>query len=154
MNGEKVVIKKKDSLFILMWISIISIATIVYVGYRKLNRSEGKEEINWISDYSEAFNIAENEDKSIMVYFFTSWCSFCRKQEEVTFANQTIVLSLNKDFVCIQINAEKQENLENKHRIYFYPTTLFFNSNGTEVERLVGYYPPNVFLDKIKLESD
>jgi thioredoxin-related protein len=153
-RGEKVITKNKYVLLAVTGILVFTVAFFINTGFRELNKPKGEESIFWISNYSEAISIAENENKSIMLYFFTTWCSSCRKLKEETFSNQDVVLFLNREFISVKIDAEKQENLARRYRAYQVPTTLFLSSNESELRRLIGYYPPRVFLKNIQIISN
>jgi len=54
-------------------------------------------------------------------------------------------------FISIQINAEKGEgiNLKEQYAIPGYPTMIFLDSLGREIDRIIGYRPPEAFLAKV-----
>lgn len=51
-----------------------------------------------------------------------------------------------KNFAPALINAEVDTITANRYGVRSYPTTLILNRQGQEVDRLVGYYPPEEFV--------
>jgi len=58
-----------------------------------------------------------------------------------------------KKFIAVRINAEKREGVDfaNLKDVHGYPTILFFDENGTEVDRVVGYQPADAFLSSLRI---
>ena len=97
---------------------------------------------------------ANNENKKILIDFYTDWCIPCKELDKYIFEDSTISKYINDNYVSLQINAEsdygrkigKELNLQKA-----YPTVMFISSDGKEIDRIVGLiYTPNKYLQKIK----
>lgn len=64
-----------------------------------------------------------------LIEFYTHWCGYCQKQEDV-------LKELNKIYIG-QVDAEKEVELAMRYSIHSFPTFLIFR-NGKEVERFSG----------------
>lgn len=98
--------------------------------------------------------------KPILVFIHTDWCKYCKMQENITFQKPKLAASLSKNFYCIKINAESEEELAFLGRIYkpgksgdyhslakmlgskneklLFPTTVFYAPLTQSFERLQG----------------
>jgi thioredoxin-like negative regulator of GroEL len=54
-----------------------------------------------------------------------------------------------KSFALAEINAEVDTITSGRFGVRSYPTTLLLNAKGQEIDRLVGYYPPEEFVGGI-----
>ncbi len=80
-----------------------------------------QQQINWLSDKELSIKFSTKQ-KPILLFFHTSWCKYCKMQENTTFQDSTVISELNKNFYVIQIDAEKEET------IYFFGREYHFNS--------------------------
>jgi len=58
----------------------------------------------------------------------------------------TYVQKFLKNFAPAVINAEVDTITANRYGVKSYPTTLILNRQGQEIDRLVGYFPPEEFV--------
>lgn len=52
-----------------------------------------------------------NQEKFYFIDFSTSWCGWCKKMDNTTFADPVVVAILNKYFVPVKFNAEGSDNV-------------------------------------------
>ncbi|MDR1657881.1 MAG: thioredoxin family protein [Deltaproteobacteria bacterium] len=96
--------------------------------------------------YDEALARASSENKFVAVYFWTDWCSNCAYFNANVLTDLKVIESMNRDFVFVPVDADRQKNLSTKFRVRSVPTTIFLNSSGQPVSILPGATPPEVFL--------
>lgn len=65
--------------------------------------------------------------------------------DSVTF-NVPLITSLSKSFVFLKTNAEVDTVTTRKYGVSGFPTMVITSPNGSEMDRLVGAYPPEEFL--------
>ncbi|AEL26022.1 thioredoxin family protein [Cyclobacterium marinum] len=117
------------------------------------------QEISWTAIESLKDSLRSNP-KPIMVFIHTDWCKYCKMQENITFQKPKVAGLLSKNFYCIKINAESEEELvflgrkykpgktgdyhslakmlgTNNGRLLF-PTTVFYAPLSQTFERLQG----------------
>ncbi|MEN0005630.1 MAG: thioredoxin family protein [Bacteroidota bacterium] len=92
-------------------------------------------------DYSKALQIAQQEDKLILIDFYTDWCGPCKKLDKLVFQNDSIQQILSTQFVLLKYDAEKDKtfHLSKKHHVSSYPTTIVLNKNGYVLNRKYGF---------------
>lgn len=102
-------------------------------------------------DVSQAVAEAANRNTLVMVEFFTDWCTWCRRLEAETFADSDVQRELAA-MVPVRLNAEKEgADLARTLGVAGYPTVVFLGPDGREVDRIVGYLPPDRFVEQLRL---
>lgn len=101
-------------------------------------------------DYNKALKTALKENKLLFIDFYTTWCSPCKKLDEIVFQNDSIKKILKKDFILLQYNAENDSifHLSKKHHVSSYPTGIILNKNGYVLNRKYGF-PGGEDFDKL-----
>ena len=92
---------------------------------------------------------AKTQGKPLFIYFRSESCGWCKKFEAESFTNQSIVSTLNKNFILVAIDVYKQKNETRYFRVRGTPTEVFLDSDGTEIGRLPGYVDNQTFLNTI-----
>src|SRR4030042_4354310 len=96
------------------------------------------ESIKWHS-YDEGVQLGEKEGKKVFLTFYADWCTFCAKMDKETFRSPEVVNFLNKRFISIKVNKDKEEAIARKHFVTGLPMTWFMEPNGEKISSLPGY---------------
>ena len=100
------------------------------------------EEPAWVWDETVGFAAAAESGKPVMMDFWAEWCAACIELDHKTY-NQSEILSLAERFVSIKMDMTRRspENdaLNGKYGIVGMPTVIFFDAQGTELERFSGF---------------
>jgi thiol:disulfide interchange protein len=114
-------------------------------------KKPAKPEIEWITSYYEGLKLAKKENKIAMVYFYTPWCKYCKNMENITFRKKEVIRQLKK-FVCIKVNCEVEKDILEIHRdeILGYPTILFIDNKGVNLNYIVGFCSYREFIKEMK----
>jgi tetratricopeptide (TPR) repeat protein len=96
---------------------------------------------------SEAMQKAKSENKVLMVDVLTEWCKWCVELDNKVYSNPTIYEFANANQVNYKIDAEKGDGVDfaKKYKVMGYPTILFLDGSGNEIDRIYGYYPAKDF---------
>lgn len=96
--------------------------------------------INWQS-LDSGIDAAKQSHKMIMVDLYTDWCQYCKKLDQTTYTDQSLINYLNDKFVCIKENAETEKvgkTLKTAYHSDGYPTILVFDESGTFLGKIDG----------------
>jgi thioredoxin-related protein len=98
--------------------------------------------------YADAMARAKAEGKPVMIDFVTDWCRWCDTLDVRTYSDPKVAEYVNARVVPIKIDAEKGEGIEiaKRYGVQAYPTILFVDVGGAEIDRLLGFLPPEPFL--------
>lgn len=101
--------------------------------------------------FSEILAAAKSEDKIIMADFFTDWCVWCVELDNKVYHNQKAAVYMNEHQINWKTDAEKGEGIDlaAKYKVNGYPTIIFLDSDGNEIDRIVGYFPAESFLKHV-----
>jgi thioredoxin-related protein len=101
--------------------------------------------------FKDAVTKAVTEKKPVMIDFYTDWCRWCDTLDAKTYSDAKVSEFVTKNVVPYKIDAEKGEGIEiaKKYGVKAYPTILLIQSNGEEIDRLLGYMPPDKFLQTL-----
>ncbi|MBW2936842.1 thioredoxin family protein [Aureisphaera sp. CAU 1614] len=142
--------KKITILFILLSISVVS-----------------AQEIKWMT-MNEALEAQAKNPKKIFIDMYTVWCGPCKLLDRNTFSNSDVIAFINKNFYAVKFNAEGNEVVNYKGKVYqnptydpakakkrnsahqfsrfmgvnAYPTVLFIDESGNLINRVKGYRTP------------
>ncbi|MHC9540990.1 MAG: thioredoxin [Vulcanimicrobiota bacterium] len=86
-------------------------------------------------------------DKTVLVDFWAPWCGPCRMMAPVV---DTISAKLEAQLKVVKLNTDENQKTSETYGIQGIPSLLIFKK-GEVVERLVGFMPENVLMEKVKL---
>ncbi len=106
--------------------------------------------VTFLTELSPALEAAKAQGKPLFVYARSDYCGWCKKFEAETFTNQSVIKTLNENFILVSIDVERQKNETRNFRVHGTPAEIFLDSNGTEIKRIPGYTDTTTFLNTIK----
>ncbi|MCB1192882.1 MAG: thioredoxin family protein [Leptospiraceae bacterium] len=89
---------------------------------------------SWERDLQKAKKIAQKSGKLIFVDVGTSWCGFCDTLKKEVFPTKSFQ-DQAKNYVLVRLDGDKDEQLMDKLKVNAYPTLIYFQSNGKEIDR-------------------
>jgi len=69
--------------------------------------------------------------------------------DKETYPDQRVVV-LSKKLIFAKVNGKEDTLLAQKYSIGGYPTAMIANADGSEIDRIVGYYPADEFTGTVK----
>ncbi|MBU3947927.1 MAG: thioredoxin fold domain-containing protein [Proteobacteria bacterium] len=105
--------------------------------------------IQW-HKYEEGTKLCNNNQKKMFLYFYSDSCRYCREIEDKTFKDKSIIDIINKNFIPVKINADKEQNLADTYKIRGWPGVLFISEKEDIIFKNLGFIPPDMFLSILK----
>ena len=105
--------------------------------------------VTFLTELTPALESAKTQNKPVFVYARSEYCYWCKKFEEESFTNETIIERLNEIFILVSIDVDKQHTETRNLRVGGTPTGIFLGPNGTEIKRIRGYVDNGTFLNTI-----
>ncbi len=98
---------------------------------------------------SEILAMGKEQKKIVMVDVMTEWCKWCVELDNKVYAKKEISDFANANQINYKIDAEKGEGIDfaKKYKIEGYPSILFLDGDGNEIDRVYGYVPAKDFLE-------
>lgn len=137
------------------WIPVILTLFVFASGYLYLQQNDtdaGKTPLKGLKFYTNlepALEEAKEKNKTIFVYIRSEYCHWCKRFEEESFTNQSIIKTLNENFILVSLDADKQRKEIRDFRVRGTPTEIFLDPEGAEIKRIPGYVDNGTFLNVI-----
>ena len=106
---------------------------------------ETTKKLEWF-DYDTGLLKASKDKKPIVIIFHADWCHFCKKMDNKTLSDKSVRDYLNKNFIVIKIDTQKDKKTASSYQVMGLPTTWFLESDATRIGPLSGYIPPDQFI--------
>jgi thioredoxin-related protein len=111
--------------------------------------ASGLEDIKWYN-YNEGIALGRIEKKKVFMHFYADWCIYCKKMANETFQYPAVVAYLNKNFIAIRVNFDKEGEIVSRYGIQGIPSTWFLTQTGEIVRIIPGYIPPKPYCRCLK----
>ncbi|MFH0904307.1 MAG: thioredoxin fold domain-containing protein [Methanobacteriota archaeon] len=135
------------------WIPVLLLLSVLFSGcIENIYPDYGKLELKDLKFYTNlttALDAANITGEPVFIYFLSDVCGWCKKFEDESFTNKSIVRTLSDNFTIVSIDVYKQKNITRFYGVRGTPHELFLYSNGTEIKRLPGYVDNQTFLNTI-----
>lgn len=96
---------------------------------------------------------AKAAGKAVMLDYYATWCTDCRRMEKATFSNPQVQKIFRDKFVLLQVDVEdpnntKTEAIKKRYKVFGPPAMLFFDTNGKMRKDLnfYGFKTPEEFI--------
>lgn len=134
------------------WKTLFVVAAIIVMvaACSQKEPTEPLTEAPYFTTLAEAQAAASDDDKYIVLKFYTDWCKWCTTLDTVVLVDSTAIQFFVDEMVLVKINAEEDTATANKYHVRGYPTLVMVDKHGEEVDRLVGYLDTEEFLQTFR----
>ncbi|MEA3290371.1 MAG: thioredoxin family protein [Campylobacterota bacterium] len=103
------------------------------------------------TSYKQGLNDALAQNKPMVIFMYGKNCPWCSRMEQTTFSNKNVVELLNKNFIFIAIN-QNRNDYPKKFIPKGVPTTYIVDPKSERIlNTLMGYKDSKSFLEILKL---
>ena len=112
--------------------------------------TQHKETINWIEDYELGIKQATQQNKPVLLAFYKAGTRFCEDISQNTYVNPDVIKYVEKNFVPIFIDVDKQPDIARRYSVNYYPTHYVKKPDSDELfGPILGYKIPSVFISEL-----
>jgi uncharacterized protein YyaL (SSP411 family) len=86
--------------------------------------------VTWQSWSRDAFERSHQERKPILLSISAAWCRWCREMDRTSYADATVVDTINREFVPVRVDADRRPDLFERYGLGGLPTTAFLTADG------------------------
>lgn len=97
-------------------------------------------ELKWGSDLKKAAAESQKTGKPILITFTASWCHYCHKLLDETFADQKVIARVNEYFVPVVLDADENERAVQLLEIEAFPSTVVISPELNILGRITGFH--------------
>lgn len=105
--------------------------------------------ISWIS-YEKGIALAEKEQKKLLIYFYTDRCTYCEEMDEKTFKDPAVVAYINKNFIPVRVNSQKERKTAQIFRVRGVPDTWFMSETKDAIGHQAGFISAENMIQMLK----
>lgn len=109
-------------------------------------------EVNWVFTPEQGLARARQQNKPVMMDFYTDWCGYCKKLDQEVYTDAKII-ALSQKFVSVKVNADNFSALASQYGVNGYPTIVFLNPAGREISRIRGFCASGRFSQEMEKAS-
>lgn len=96
--------------------------------------------LNRVSSYEEALEVAQEQDKRVMVLMVQDNCRYCEGMKKTTFKDAEVIKRINKDYIFVEVHRYNDTYPKKKLSVYGVPTTFFLYNTGELIMKGAGGY--------------
>lgn len=93
----------------------------------------------WQENLKEAFDLAKDTDKTIMVMVEGKNCRWCKKMLKRTIGDEGVKNKLS-DYISVKVNRNDMKTMKNLPEVTGVPTVFFMDKEHNIIETVVGYF--------------
>lgn len=109
--------------------------------------------IKWSESLEAAQRTVRGTNKLIFMFFHHPDCGGCKKTMEIDFKDEQVIELIERDFVPVSFLVTEAQDVTARFKIEWTPTFVISDENLVELERWVGYLPPEDFTSQIYLSE-
>lgn len=98
----------------------------------------------WFDTLEKGLAVRNQTKKPALVFFSNQVARDCRRMQLEVFASPDVA-GRPPNFVCFNLDATQHKALLDRYNVFKVPTVLFLDPAGKEVDRAVGFKPPQIF---------
>ena len=110
----------------------------------------GAAEGPWLDDPNQAFQLARQTNRLVLLHFWNEQCPPCRRVETFVFSNGRVISALEADFIAVKVNTNEHPELVQKYRVERIPQDFIFRPDGQLIDQKTSPQAANAYLDMLQ----
>jgi len=100
------------------------------------------------AQWDSVMTLSKQQERPVFLVGHTSWCGYCKQFFSSVSADSNVAVYYNTNYLNIAVDVEQEfgRSIAARYGIRGYPTLLFLDSAGTQLNRVNGYVDPAVLL--------
>jgi len=102
------------------------------------------DKIDWHT-YESGMARSKFEKKMVFLHFYADWCKYCADMESKTFKDPAVIAALNRNFIPIRVDSDRDKPTASLYRVKGLPDTWFISESG----EIIGHRPGYIATDQL-----
>ncbi len=113
--------------------------------------TQHKASIDWVEDYQGGLELAKQQNKPVLLAFYRQFTIYSTRAINNTYNNPDVKKFVERNFIPILIDVDKQPEIANRYNINYYPTHYIKRPDSDDIfGPMAGFDPPSLFIKKLK----
>lgn len=139
----------------------IALGVGLFFGIQNITRSEqtgGGQSITWLHSEEDAFRLARETQKPILVDGWAEWCEACKKMDVTTFVDPAVVKEITENWVALKFDltepTDENTNIQERYDLPGLPTLTLLPPNADFKAKVAisGYSSAEKLLETLKTQ--
>jgi thiol-disulfide isomerase/thioredoxin len=110
--------------------------------------------VAWQSDLKAAQKQSVRTGRPMLIVFGADWCTHCGKFEKNTLGNSTMAGFINREFVAVHLDFDKQQETAEVLEVEALPCTVILSPEADLLGRVVGAKAPKDYWEALQDAKD
>ena len=109
--------------------------------------------VQWQPYETATFEAAQAANRPVLVLVYADWCAWCKKYELETLEQPAIRRRLQREWVPVAVDYDRQPQLAQQLGVRLVPTTLLLTPDAQKLQRFFGMVGPEALaanLDEVR----
>lgn len=130
------------------------LALLIFGGFIPAGSTDAAGGIQWQS-YGTGMALGKKENKKIFLHFWSEECDYCKLMAKETFADSAVIAYLNKHFISIKVNSDKERAMASEFNVRGVPDNWFITEKNEIIGNQPGFIPADRLLPLLRyIHSD
>jgi thioredoxin-related protein len=94
--------------------------------------------------------LGKRENRKIFLHFWAEWCDSCKIMAKETFTDSAVIAYLNKHFISIKVNSDKEKSIVAEYSVRGLPDNWFIAEKNEIIGNQPGAIPPDKLLQLLR----
>ncbi len=106
----------------------------------------GVQGFEWVAYGPEAFALAKQQGKLVLLDGAAEWCHWCHVMDATTYRDPEVGRLLRERFVAIRVDVDAHPDIAERYGEWGWPATILMDADANELGKLRGYLPKDELL--------
>ncbi|MCU0977940.1 MAG: thioredoxin family protein, partial [Pirellulaceae bacterium] len=98
--------------------------------------------IPWLENLPQAQQIAHQEQRLLLIHFYSDTCPPCRRLEQVVFPNPEVCRAMSMNYIPVKINGDRARDTAMRFQVTSWPTDVIADAQGRVIYKTVSPQDP------------
>jgi thioredoxin-related protein len=108
-------------------------------------------DIVWETSLCSALDLARKENRLVLATFFSTSCEACMKMIKCTLITERVQEYINDHFISIKYESGIDSDQFMRFGVTAKPAMIVLDHEGNEIFRKIGYFEPDLFIEKLEM---